>query len=66
MPTPNVDGGKHWFNGLPVDGLQQSSKDNGGTKYWFNGLPLDFLASYGAGPPPPVGGVGRMFVVIIQ
>jgi hypothetical protein len=64
MPTPSVNGSKHWFNGLPVDAVQQPDKNTGSTKYWFNGLPLDFLASYGSGPGPTA--VGRMFVIIIQ
>lgn len=61
MATPNVDGVKYWFNGLPVDGLQQPTKDTGANKYWFNGLPMDFLASYGA-----VANTRRTFGVIIQ
>jgi hypothetical protein len=63
MATPSVDGAKYWFNGLPVDGLQQSTKDTGATKYWYNGLPVDFLASYGA---PPAANTKRTFGIIIQ
>lgn len=61
MATPNVDGSKYWFNGLPVDGVQQPTKDNGADKYWFNGLPVTFLASYAA-----VANTKRTFGIIIQ
>lgn len=61
MATPNVDGARYWFNGLPVDGLQQPTKNTGNTKYWYNGLPVDFLASYGA-----VSNTKRTFGIIIQ
>lgn len=53
MATPNVDGAKYWYNGLPIDGLQQPTKDLGADKYWYTGLPMDFLASYGVVPPTP-------------
>lgn len=53
MATPNVDGARYWFDGLPVEGLQQPTKNTGDTKYWYDGLPMEFLASYGPTPPVP-------------
>jgi len=53
MATPNVDGARYWFDGLPVEALQQPTKNTGDTKYWYDGLPMEFLASYGPTPPVP-------------
>lgn len=63
MPTPDVNGSKYWFNGLPVDGLQQPTKDLGADKYWCTGLPMTFLASSSSPPPPPP---AKLTQVIVQ
>jgi hypothetical protein len=53
----SLDGTKYWYNGLPVDGLDQSGS-TGATKYWYDGLPVAIIATGSSPPEPSASGPG--------